>query len=224
MNINEQQRKACNNYRLKNSALSAISLCKNMLRANRESVIVSKPAVFIDRDGVINVDHGYVSNVDDFEYIDGVFDATKALKDLGYLLVLVTNQSGIARGYYTEQEFLTLTEWMDWNFVDLGVEFDGIYYCPHHPEGSVEKYTQVCDCRKPEPGMFISAQQELDIDMAKSVMIGDKADDMRAAIAAGVKNKILVRSGKAVTEEAQQLADVVLDSIKDVPKYLAEIK
>ncbi|WP_105903111.1 D-glycero-beta-D-manno-heptose 1,7-bisphosphate 7-phosphatase [Vibrio gangliei] len=185
---------------------------------------MSKPAVFIDRDGVINVDHGYVSNVDDFEYIDGVFDATKALKDLGYLLVLVTNQSGIARGYYTEQEFLTLTEWMDWNFVDLGVEFDGIYYCPHHPEGSVEKYTQVCDCRKPEPGMFISAQQELDIDMAKSVMIGDKADDMRAAIAAGVKNKILVRSGKAVTEEAQQLADVVLDSIKDVPKYLAEIK
>ncbi|MFH0256224.1 D-glycero-beta-D-manno-heptose 1,7-bisphosphate 7-phosphatase [Vibrio rumoiensis] len=183
---------------------------------------MSKPAVFIDRDGVINVDHGYVSKVDDFEYIDGVFEATKALKDLGYLLVLVTNQSGIARGYYSEKEFLTLTEWMDWNFVDQGVEFDGFYYCPHHPDGSVEKYAQVCDCRKPAPGMFISAQEELDIDMSRSVMIGDKADDMKAAIAAGLKHKILVRTGKKVTEESQSLADVVLDSIKDVPKYLAE--
>lgn len=187
-------------------------------------MILSKPAVFIDRDGVINVDHGYVSNVDDFEYIDGVFEATKALKDLGYLLVLVTNQSGIARGYYTEKQFLTLTEWMDWNFVDKGVEFDGLYYCPHHPEGSVAKYAQVCDCRKPATGMFVSAQEELDIDMSKSVMIGDKADDMRAAMAAGVNTKILVRSGKTVTQEAEQLADVVLDSINDAPKYLAERK
>lgn len=183
---------------------------------------MSKPAVFIDRDGVINVDHGYVSKVDEFEYIDGVFEATKLFKELGYLLVLVTNQSGIARGYYSEKEFLTLTEWMDWNFVDQGVEFDGVYYCPHHPEGSVEKYAQVCDCRKPAPGMFISAQEELDIDMSRSVMIGDKADDMKAAISAGVKTKILVRSGKVVTDEAQLLADVVLDSIKDVPRYLAE--
>ncbi|OEF23901.1 D-glycero-beta-D-manno-heptose 1,7-bisphosphate 7-phosphatase [Vibrio rumoiensis] len=183
---------------------------------------MSKPAVFIDRDGVINVDHGYVSKVDDFEYIDGVFDATKALKDLGYQLVLVTNQSGIARGYYTEKEFLRLTEWMDWNFVDQGVEFDGFYYCPHHPEGSVEKYTQVCDCRKPEAGMLVSAQEELDINMASSVMVGDKADDMKAAISAGVETRILVRSGKEVTAEAEQLATVVLDSIKDVPKYLAE--
>lgn len=183
---------------------------------------MSKPAVFIDRDGVINVDHGYVSKVDEFEYIDGVFEATKLFKELGYLLVLVTNQSGIARGYYSEKEFLTLTEWMDWNFVDQGVEFDGVYYCPHHPEGSVEKYAQECDCRKPAPGMFISAQEELDIDMSRSVMIGDKADDMKAAISAGVKNKILVRSGKVVTDEAQSLADAVLDSIKDVPRYLAE--
>ncbi|MFV0576321.1 MAG: D-glycero-beta-D-manno-heptose 1,7-bisphosphate 7-phosphatase [Vibrio sp.] len=185
---------------------------------------MSKPAVFIDRDGVINVDHGYVSNQDDFEYIEGVFEATKALKDMGYQLVLVTNQSGIARGYYTEDEFLTLTEWMDWNFVDKGVEFDGIYYCPHHPQGSVEKYTQDCDCRKPKTGMFVSAQKELKIDMANSVMIGDKADDMRAAIAAGVGTKILVRTGKTVTDEAQSLATVVLDSINNVVKYLAEHK
>ncbi len=185
---------------------------------------MSKPAVFLDRDGVINVDHGYVSNQDDFEYIDGVFEAAKALQQQGYLLVMVTNQSGIARGYYTEQDFLTLTEWMDWNFVDKGVEFDGLYYCPHHSEGIVDKFTQQCGCRKPQPGMFLSAKQELDIDMTRSVMVGDKAADMQAASGAGVGCKILVRSGKAVTEQAQQLADVVLDSIADVPAYLTQAK
>lgn len=121
---------------------------------------MAKPAVFIDRDGVINVDHGYVHTTDDFEYVEGVFAACKKLKEMGYLLVLVTNQSGIARGMFTEDEFLSLTEWMDWNFVDNGVEFDGIYYCPHHPEGQGD-YRQECDCRKPKPGMLISARDYL---------------------------------------------------------------
>jgi len=160
---------------------------------------LAKPAVFIDRDGVINVDHGYVHTTDDFEYVEGVFAACKKLKEMGYLLVLVTNQSGIARGMFTEDEFLSLTEWMDWNFVDNGVEFDGIYYCPHHPEGQGD-YRQECDCRKPKPGMLISARDYLKIDMAQSVMIGDKADDMTAAKAAEVGTKILVRTGKPVTE------------------------
>ncbi|HIF9062734.1 D-glycero-beta-D-manno-heptose 1,7-bisphosphate 7-phosphatase [Photobacterium damselae] len=180
---------------------------------------MAKPAVFIDRDGVINVDHGYVHTTDDFEYVEGVFAACKKLKEMGYLLVLVTNQSGIARGMFTEDEFLSLTEWMDWNFVDNGVEFDGIYYCPHHPEGQGD-YRQECDCRKPKPGMLISARDYLKIDMAQSVMIGDKADDMTAAKAAEVGTKILVRTGKPVTEVGEQLADVVLDSVADVPAWL----
>ncbi|HIF9058371.1 TPA: D-glycero-beta-D-manno-heptose 1,7-bisphosphate 7-phosphatase [Photobacterium damselae] len=180
---------------------------------------MAKPAVFIDRDGVINVDHGYVHTTDDFEYVEGVFAACKKLKEMGYLLVLVTNQSGIARGMFTEDEFLSLTEWMDWNFVDNGVEFDGIYYCPHHPEGQGD-YRQECDCRKPKPGMLISARDYLKIDMTQSVMIGDKADDMTAAKAAEVGTKILVRTGKPVTEVGEQLADVVLDSVADVPAWL----
>ncbi|QSH57869.1 D-glycero-beta-D-manno-heptose 1,7-bisphosphate 7-phosphatase [Photobacterium damselae subsp. damselae] len=184
---------------------------------------MAKPAVFIDRDGVINVDHGYVHTTDDFEYVEGVFAACKKLKEMGYLLVLVTNQSGIARGIFTEDEFLSLTEWMDWNFVDNGVEFDGIYYCPHHPEGQGD-YRQECDCRKPKPGMLISARDYLKIDMAQSVMIGDKADDMTAAKAAEVGTKILVRTGKPVTEVGEQLADVVLDSVADVPAWLASQK
>ncbi|MBV1840493.1 MULTISPECIES: D-glycero-beta-D-manno-heptose 1,7-bisphosphate 7-phosphatase [Photobacterium] len=182
---------------------------------------MAKPAVFIDRDGVINIDRGYVHTVDDFEYVEGVFEACKKLKAMGYLLVLVTNQAGIARGMYTEDEFLTLTEWMDWNFVDNGVEFDGIYYCPHHPTEGQGDYLQDCNCRKPKPGMFISARDFLKIDMANSVMIGDKTDDMLAAQAADVGTRVLVRTGKPVTEEGTQLADAVLDSIADVPAWLA---
>ncbi len=179
-----------------------------------------KPAVFLDRDGVINVDHGYVHDEHDFEFIEGVFEATRQLKQMGYLLVLVTNQSGIARGKFTEERFLSLTQWMDWNFVDNGVEFDGIYYCPHHPDAGVGEYKQDCDCRKPQPGMFISARDFLKIDMAKSVMVGDKAEDLMAAQAAGVGTKILVRTGKPVTEQGEALADAVLDSIARVPEYL----
>ncbi|MBP3141242.1 D-glycero-beta-D-manno-heptose 1,7-bisphosphate 7-phosphatase [Aliivibrio fischeri] len=182
---------------------------------------MSKPAVFIDRDGVINVDHGYVHKRDDFEYIDGVFEATKKFKEMGYLLVLVTNQSGIARGMFTEDQFEILTEWMDWNFADNGVDFDGIYYCPHHPEATVEKYKEACDCRKPNPGMLVSAQRFLDIDMKNSIMIGDKKEDMMAAQAAGVGTRILVRTGKPVTEEGEALATAVLDSVADVPKFLS---
>ncbi len=98
--------------------------------------------------------------------------------------MLVTNQSGIARGKFTEAQFETLTEWMDWSLADRGVDLDGIYYCPHHPQGSVEEFRQVCDCRKPHPGMFISARDFLHIDMAASYMVGDKIEDMQAATAA----------------------------------------
>jgi D-glycero-D-manno-heptose 1,7-bisphosphate phosphatase len=139
---------------------------------------------------------------------------------MGYLLVLVTNQSGIARGKFSEDRFMSLTQWMDWNFADHGVELDGIYYCPHHPEHGIGDYKQDCECRKPKPGMFISARDFLKIDMAKSVMVGDKPADMMAAEAAGVGTKILVRSGKPVTAEGESLASVVLDSLKEVPTYL----
>ncbi|GAL11413.1 D-glycero-D-manno-heptose 1,7-bisphosphate phosphatase [Vibrio astriarenae] len=183
---------------------------------------MAKPAVFLDRDGVINVDHGYVHDEHDFEYVEGVFEATRKFKEMGYMLVLVTNQSGIARGKFTEDRFISLTQWMDWNFSDNGVEFDGIYYCPHHPEHGIGEYKQDCDCRKPKPGMFNSAKDFLKIDMAKSVMVGDKAEDLMAAEAAGVGTKILVRTGKPVTEKGEAIADAVLDSIADVPSYLAK--
>lgn len=178
------------------------------------------PAIFLDRDGTINVDHGYVHEIDDFEFIEGTIEACLELKAMGYALVLVTNQSGIARGKFTEDQFFRLTEWMDWSLADRGVDLDGIYFCPHHPEAIVEEYKQACDCRKPQPGMFLTAKEELNIDMAASYMVGDKFEDMQAAINAGVGTKILVRSGKPVTAEGEKLADKVLDSLAQLPSAI----
>jgi D-glycero-D-manno-heptose 1,7-bisphosphate phosphatase len=102
----------------------------------------------------------------------------------------------------------------------LEVDLDGIYYCPHHPQGTVDEFRQTCDCRKPHPGMFISAQEFLHIDMASSYMVGDKLEDMQAAAAAGVGNKILVRTGKPVTPEAENAADWVINSLAELPQAI----
>ena len=180
-------------------------------------------AIFLDRDGTLNIDHGYVHEIDQFQFIDGSIDTLKKLKEMGYLLVLVTNQSGIARGYFTEQQFLQLTEWMDWSLADRGVDLDGIYYCPHHPEG-IGEFKENCDCRKPKPGMLLQAIKELNIDPTYSVMVGDKVDDIKAGISAGVKINVLVKTGKAITDEGESLANYVLDSIAGLPAILRKIR
>ena len=179
-----------------------------------------KRAVFLDRDGVVNVDNGYVSEVDDFEFIEGVIEACKTLKAKGYLLVLITNQSGIARGYFTEDQFHTLTEWMDWSLADRGVDLDGIYYCPHHSEKGIGEYKVDCDCRKPKPGMLISAIEELNIDVTRSILVGDKVSDIQAGLAAGVKTNYLVRTGKAITAEGEKLATAVFNDLESIATQL----
>jgi len=184
------------------------------------TVANGKRAVFLDRDGVINVDKGYISLVDDFEFIEGVIEACIKLKEKGYLLVIITNQSGIARGYYTEEQFHTLTEWMDWSFADRGVDLDGIYYCPHHNEKGIGEFKVDCDCRKPKPGMLLSAIEELHIDVTNSILVGDKVSDIQAGIAAGVPNNYLVRTGEAITEEGEKLATAVFDDLASLVEKL----
>ncbi len=174
---------------------------------------MANPAIFLDRDGVINVDTGYVYLVDDFKFIDGVIDALLQLKQKGYLLVVVTNQSGIARGLFTEEQFMSLTEWMDWSLADRGVDLDGIYFCPHHPSEGSDQYRKSCTCRKPGPDMILDAVKHLDIDLTRSYMVGDKPSDMKAAINAGVAHKILVETGKAITEEGRALAEAIYPSL-----------
>nr|WP_226376345.1 D-glycero-beta-D-manno-heptose 1,7-bisphosphate 7-phosphatase [Pantoea stewartii] len=178
------------------------------------------PAIFLDRDGTLNVDHGYVHEIDHFQFIDGVIEALQQLKKMGFALVVVTNQSGIARGMFSEDQFMQLTEWMDWSLADRDVDLDGIYFCPHHPDATVEAYRQQCDCRKPQPGMLLAAQEELHIDMAASYMVGDKLEDMQAAQAAGVGKKVLVRSGKPVTPEGEALTDWVIESLAALPSRI----
>ncbi|MEK2481977.1 D-glycero-beta-D-manno-heptose 1,7-bisphosphate 7-phosphatase [Providencia stuartii] len=182
------------------------------------------PAIFLDRDGTINIDHGYVHKIDDFQFIEGAIEAMAELKKMGYALVVVTNQSGIGRGIYSEDSFMQLTEWMDWSLADRGVDLDGIYFCPHHPEAKDKEYRQDCDCRKPKPGMLLDAQSFLNIDMASSIMVGDKLADMQAGKAAKVGTTILVKSGEAVSEEAIANADMVIKSIAELPKVVKSIK
>lgn len=194
--------------------------CQRIQALRGKPVTQRVPAIFLDRDGTINVDHGYVHEIDHFQFIDGVIDACHKLKEMGFALVLVTNQSGIARGKFSEEQFMYLTEWMDWSLADRDVDFDGIYFCPHHPEALIEKYRQACDCRKPQPGMLLQALYELNIDMAASYMVGDKPEDMQAAMAAGVGSKVLVHTGKPVTEQGEKLADWVLNSLADLPEAI----
>lgn len=147
---------------------------------------MTRAALFLDRDGVINVDHGYVCRPEDFDFIEGVFDLVAAAHRQGYLVVVVTNQAGIGRGYYSEAEFHALTDWMRARFVERDGYIDAVYFCPFHPEHGVGEYRRESGCRKPAPGMLLQAGRELDIDFGKSILVGDKPSDMAAGRAAGV--------------------------------------
>lgn len=151
-------------------------------------------ALFLDRDGVINIDHGYVNQINDFEFVDGIFDVCRHATEKGYKLIVITNQAGIARGYYTIDDFNTLTNWMKLEFSKQGIDITDVFFCPHHPDCGVNEYAGKCQCRKPEPGMILVAQAKHDIDLENSIFIGDKISDMQAADNAGINNKILLVS------------------------------
>ncbi len=163
---------------------------------------MSDKAVFLDRDGVINKDHGYIYKVEDFEFIAGVFDACRHFKQLGYKLIIVTNQSGIGRGYYSESEFVALTDWVRSQFIANDCEIDSVYYCPHHPELAVAPYLIECKCRKPAPGMILSGIEDFNLVPSACVMIGDKPSDIVAAEAAGIGRKILLSAEQLDTDKA----------------------
>ncbi len=146
-------------------------------------------ALFLDRDGIINVDHGYVSKIEDFEFVEGIFDLVRLFSDARYLVFVVTNQSGIGRGYYSGKDFDTLTEWMISGFREKGIFIEKVYHCPHAPEEN-------CLCRKPEIGMIQKAVNAYDIDLPGSWMIGDKQSDMDLAANAGVGHSIYIGKGK----------------------------
>lgn len=168
--------------------------------------------IFLDRDGVINQEIGYLHHAKDFKFIDGLFEACKHFLSIGYKLVIVTNQSGIARGYYQVEDFYSLTNWMLQQFNKQGVDILDVFFCPHGPMSA-------CMCRKPQPGMFLDAREKHDIDMENSWMIGDKETDITAANTAGVTNTILVKSGH-IADELNTNAKFILESIKESTKII----
>ena len=171
-------------------------------------------AIFLDRDGVINKEVNYLFKIENFEFIDGIFDACRYFQNLGYAIIIVTNQSGIARKYYTENDYQTVTTWMLKQFEDNGIEILNVFHCPHGPES-------MCECRKPKPGMLLKAKAKHNIDMKKSWMIGDNEVDVIAANSAGINNTILVRSGHRI-DEPNSNAKIILDSILQTKQIITE--
>lgn len=162
-----------------------------------------KPALFLDRDGVLNVDHGYVHSREQWEWCRDAREAVKYANDRGMLVVVVTNQSGIGRGYYGLEEFQALMAWVNRELLRHGAHFDAVYHCPHHPSEAREEYLRRCSCRKPEPGMLLRAMEEWNIDPLHSAMIGDSPKDVQAAKRAGLSRAALY------DPESQSLLDRV---------------
>lgn len=147
----------------------------------------TRNVLFLDRDGVINVDVGYLFDSAQLEFIPGAIDAMKEAQIRGYDIIVVTNQSGVARGYYTEKDVQDLHAEMSRRLETEGVNILAYYYCPHHPEGTVEAYRKACDCRKPNPGMLTKAIEEWNVDVDGSFLVGDKPSDVQAAEAIGMR-------------------------------------
>lgn len=151
-------------------------------------------ALFLDRDGIINIDHGYVYKKENFDFVEGIFDLCRYATSKGFDIYVITNQSGIARGLYSIEDFEKLTKWMKAEFNKEGVHIADVMCCPHHPTKGDNEYHKECSCRKPHPGMILAVQDKYNVDLKQSIFIGDKISDMQAAESAGIHNRILVNS------------------------------
>ena len=168
--------------------------------------------IFLDRDGVINKEVNYLYKIEDFEFIEGIFEACLHYQNLGYKIIIITNQSGISRGYYDESDFEQITKWMLSQFEKNNINILDIFHCPHGPDS-------ICECRKPKPGMLLSAKHKHNIDMSKSWMIGDRSADIIAANNSGISNTILVKSDYQINASLSK-AKFIINSIIDSKKII----
>lgn len=162
-----------------------------------------KKILFLDRDGVINIDNSYVYKIEEFEWMPEIFAALNLAKEAGYEFVIVTNQSGVARGYFTEEDLLKLKAYIEKAFSDNGLSLLGYYYCPHLDGAPIEKYNKVCNCRKPKPGMLIQAMEDIAIDKEHSFLIGDSKRDVEAAEAVDIRGYLY--EGNSILEFMQDV-------------------
>jgi D-glycero-D-manno-heptose 1,7-bisphosphate phosphatase len=163
-------------------------------------------ALFLDRDGVINKDSGYVHRAEQCVFVDGIFELVRSANAAGYIVAVVTNQAGIARGLYTDEQFHDFMRWMQGEFASNGASLDYVYYCPHHPQAGLGALRQTCTCRKPEPGMLKRACTQLNLDMKASILVGDKESDIEAARRAGVGRTFLIGQHDAISLATVQQA------------------
>jgi D-glycero-D-manno-heptose 1,7-bisphosphate phosphatase len=152
-------------------------------------------ALFLDRDGIINIDYGHVGSLDDFHFVPGIFDLVSLAKTAGLLVFVVTNQSGIGRGLYSEKDFFDVSDYMIKEFARRGLGIEKIYHCPHHPTEAKGGYLRDCNCRKPNPGMIFHAAKDYDLDLSRSIIIGDKETDVLAGMRAGLKTLVYIGDG-----------------------------
>jgi D-glycero-D-manno-heptose 1,7-bisphosphate phosphatase len=173
--------------------------------------------LFLDRDGVVNIEKKYVYRLKDFEFIEGIFEGLKHFQEIGYLLFVITNQAGIARGYYYERDFQIVNNWMVRQFDLHGVPISKVYYCPYHPKFGIGPYKRDTYCRKPNPGMIFQAQREFQLDLSKSILVGDQETDIGAGIQAGLKRNILIQNTHQM-KLPNTKANWIIDSLRDLPK------
>lgn len=176
-------------------------------------------AVFLDRDGTINEDRNYLHSVDDFQYKDGVIEGLKKLSELGFKIIVVTNQSGIARGMYTEEDFLKLNDWMIKDMRQKGINALVTFYCPHHPEGPLEEYRMNCDCRKPDTGLFWKAAEKYDINMEGSFAIGDRLRDLAVVNESGARGILISDEREPVMDRTIVCRDF-LTAVDNIEEYM----
>ncbi|MBK8163337.1 MAG: HAD family hydrolase [Gammaproteobacteria bacterium] len=177
-------------------------------------------ALILDRDGVVNIDRDYVHKIEDFEFVDGLFELCRMAAGQGYRIIIITNQSGIGRGYYTEDDFHLLTGWMKARFEEEGITVAQVYYCPYHPVHGIGKYKQDSYDRKPNPGMIIKAAQDFDLDLSNCILVGDRESDMKAAQTAGVGHKVLYRPEGGI--DAPTRADYVVNELNTVLELVTD--
>jgi D-glycero-D-manno-heptose 1,7-bisphosphate phosphatase len=172
------------------------------------------PALFLDRDGVVNIDRGYVFETGKFDFFPEIFDICRTAKAANFPIVVVTNQSGIGRGYFTERDFQLITEWMISEFEEEGIDIALVLYAPENPESVNDTYAQR---RKPSPIMIQEAAIELDVDLDNSIIIGDKESDMIAGLRAGISNRILIGV------KTNSVASLIVDSHRECLNAISEV-
>jgi D-glycero-D-manno-heptose 1,7-bisphosphate phosphatase len=180
--------------------------------------MIKRNAIFLDRDGTINIEKNYLYKIEDWEWIPGAIEAICSFRGAGYAVVIVTNQAGIARGFYSEEDLLRLNKFISEQLAAYGTRIDAFYHCPHHPE-----FTGECECRKPKAGMLLRAAEELNLDLTQSWMIGDQITDIQAAEAAGVKS-LMVRAGYGAGDSIKiPSATLIFPAISDMAAYVINL-